>query len=341
MNAGERIGEWTLERPLGAGGQGRVWVCVHGRTGATGALKVMRGDAEPAEESRFAREIEVLSALRHPALVALLDHGRLDGGGAGNPWMVMSYVPGETVEARLARGSVCPLAEAMPMFAALADGLRHAHELGIHHRDVKAENVIVGADGWAVLVDFGVALKQGVSRLTSAGFVMGTFAYLPPEVVTGGERDPVLADVYALGQLLCEFVTGTPCFRSLTDGKSSARWGALIAAKASTGPLDPGEGFPEPFRELVRRATAPEPEDRTRTIGELADGLRALLDPASEAALEARLGASWGPTPGAPTPRAARPKRSSASPRCRSKWRCGKGPTRFQRRSRRRSRPTR
>jgi serine/threonine protein kinase len=199
------------------------------------------------------------------------------------------------------------------MFAALADGLRHAHEHGIHHRDVKAENVIIGADGWGTLVDFGVALKHGASRLTSAGFVMGTFAYLPPEVVGGADRDPVLADVYGLGQLLCEVVAGHPLFRGDPAWSPSQRWSELVTAKVSSGPLDPGDGFPAPLRDLIRRATQPEPEDRTPSIGELADGLRALLDDKQDEALEGRLGETWGPT-GAGPPRPASPVAREAAP---------------------------
>jgi serine/threonine-protein kinase len=273
-----------------------------------GAVKVLRGEAEPDEEQRFAREVEVLSSLRHPAIVRLLDTGAHENA----PYLVMQYAEGENLEDRLARGEAVPVGEAVPMFAALADGLRHAHESGIHHRDVKAENVVVLRDGHAMLVDFGVALKRGASRLTSAGFVMGTFAYLPPEVIEGGERDPAASDIYAMGQMLVEALTGQALFRGDSKEKNSRRkWAALTTEKATTGALDPGERFPDELRAVCRKATSPEPDERYQRIGDLADDLRALLDPEQDALLEARLGASWaGPAPVVAPER--RPARSNA-----------------------------
>lgn len=288
---------------------GKVFLVRHADTGQLGALKTLRGDPDPDEEERFHREVEVLATLKHPAIVRLLDSGEHDGA----PWLVMDYATGENLEARLSRGQAIPVAQALPMFAALADGLRHAHEQGIHHRDVKAENVVVRDDGWACLVDFGVALKKGAARLTNAGFVMGTFAYLPPEVIQGGERDPAASDLYSLGQLLYESLTGTQAFRGDPGEKNSRKkWSALITAKTEAGPLDPGPAFPDELRRLVREATEPEPEDRLASVGELADRLRRLLDTRQDALLDGRLGASWGGAPprlaGPPTPREAPPR---------------------------------
>jgi serine/threonine-protein kinase len=275
VKAGHRIGDWVAVRPIGAGGMGQVWVAQH-TDGRLGALKVMRGDSEPGEHERFEREVEVLGQLRHRSIVQLLDRG-ID---ADAPWMVMEFVEGGNLEEQLLRGEAMGLEEALELFAGIADGLRQAHAQGIHHRDVKAENVVVASDGsGGKLVDFGVALKKGASRLTSAGFVMGTFAYLPPEVLQGGERDPALGDVYAVGQLLYEVLTGKLAFRG-APGESSTRrkWAALMADKLDSAALDPGEGFPDALRALVRGATEPEPGDRFGSMAVLADGLLALVD---------------------------------------------------------------
>lgn len=292
MNVGDRVGSWEIVRPIGSGGMGKV--LLGRRNGEQGAVKVLRGDPEPDEEERFEREKEALSTLRHPAIVRLLDAGEH----AEGPFMVMEYAAGENLEDRLMRGEPIAPRVALKMFAALADGLRHAHDHGIQHRDVKAENVVVRSDGWASLVDFGVALKRGASRLTNAGFVMGTFAYLPPEVVEGGERDPALSDIYALGQLLYEALTGTMAYRGDPAEKNPRKkWASLIADKSNAGPLDPGPAFSDDVRAVIRRATHSEPEERYRSAGDLADALRLLLTPEEDTELEARLGASWGGAP--------------------------------------------
>ncbi len=286
---------------------GKVWLVRHAGTGVLGALKVLMGDPEPEEEERFRREKEVLSDLGHPSIVRLLDFGE----DAQGLFIVMEYAPGVNLEEVLEGGRPIDTDRCLMMFADLADGLRHAHDRGIHHRDVKAENVVVREDGWASLVDFGVALKRGASRLTNAGFVMGTLAYLPPEVIQGEPRDGVQGDIYALGQLLCEALTGNKAFRGDPSDKSSRRrWAALTTEKLESPALDPGPGFDEPLRDLVRRATAPEPEDRLTDVGELADGLKALLRPDLQALLEERAAAP--PPPSLVAQDLAAPTRSRA-----------------------------
>lgn len=253
---------------------GRVWLVQHTESQALGALKILHSRAEPEERERFERERQILGELSHPAIVRLLD----GGDHSGMPFLVMAYAPGENLEQRLCQGGRLQLQHALALFADLAHGLAYAHERGIHHRDIKAENVVLREDGWASLVDFGVALKRGTSRLTSAGFVMGTFAYLPPEVIAGEDRDPVKGDIYALGQLLFEALTGELAFRGGAEGQDDRRrWGSLTRAKLEAEALDPGSDFPEPLRVLVQRATAPDPADRLERAELLAESLASLL----------------------------------------------------------------
>lgn len=282
---------------------GRVLLVRHGVTGRQGALKVLLSDGEQDDSTRarFRREVEILGSLEHPAVVGLLDAGEQ----RGNPFLVMEHASGENLEALLARGPVMPRGRALVEFTLLADGLRHAHEEGIHHRDIKAENVVMGADGRCMLVDFGVALQQGVSRLTNAGHVMGTFTYLAPEVLEGGERDPASTDIYALGQLLCEVLEGRLLFRAAPGVDARERYVALIDAKGAA--LDPGEDQPAGLRAIVRQATDPEPDQRYPTMAALVAALRAELTAEELEEVDQRLaGTQRGGSVAAPT----RPVRS-------------------------------
>lgn len=276
----------------------------HAVTGRPGALKLLLTESEQDDTTtaRFRREVEVLGSLEHPAVVGLLDAGER----RGEPYLVMEYASGENLENLLSKGPVMARGRALVEFALLADGLRHAHEEGIHHRDIKAENVVMGGDGRCMLVDFGVALQQGASRLTNAGHVMGTFTYLAPEVLEGGERDPASTDIYALGQLLCEVLRGKLLFRDEDGTNARQRYVALIDAKGQA--LDPGDELPEGVRAIVRKATAPEPDDRYPTMGEMVAALRAELSEEELEELDQRLAgtAQRGGSVAAPT----RPVRS-------------------------------
>jgi serine/threonine protein kinase len=277
-----------VDRPVGTGAMGEVWLAHHETTRKQGALKLVHADTgEDAEHTeRFRREVEVLASLRHPAVVGLLDAGEV----GGKPWLVMEYVAGQNLEHRLRDGPPVDPSRVLLEFAALADGLAYAHVRGIHHRDIKAANVVVDATGRAVLVDFGVALHLSSSRLTKAGNVMGTMAYLPPEVLEGAPPDGATHDQYALGQLLHEVLTGKLAFRDGPEGR--AKFGALVAEKGNA--LDPGPGFPDKVRAVVRRSTDPEPGDRFPSIADLGRALEPLLTRAQRTELDRRLGRSNG-----------------------------------------------
>ncbi len=284
MQAGERRGSWVVERPIGGGAMGHVLLAHHETTRKPGALKLVNADTgeDAVHTERFRREVEVLASLRHPAVVGLLDAGEVDG----NPWLVMDYVAGRNLEDRVRDGVPLDPGRAVLEFAALADGLAYAHDRGIHHRDIKAANVVVDGAGRAVVVDFGVALHLSASRLTKAGNVMGTMAYLPPEVLEGAPPDGAMHDQYALGQLLHEALTGTLVFRGAPNARHS--FGALVLEKGSA--LDPGPVVSDKVRAVVRRATAPEPADRFPTMRELGKALEAALTPAQRTELDRRLG---------------------------------------------------
>jgi len=191
------LDRYALYGEIAAGGMARVH---YGRV--LGAQSVPRVVAikcllpelavDPTFVRMFLAEGRLASRIRHPNVVATHDVVSLPAGAEGSPgqlFHVMEYVAGKNLEDRLTERQGPDPGRALVEFAALADGLAHAHDLGIHHRDIKAENVVVDSTGRAVLVDFGVALHLSASRLTKAGNVMGTMVYLPPEVLEGGAPD--------------------------------------------------------------------------------------------------------------------------------------------------------
>lgn len=275
-----------MERPIGSGAMGHVLLARHETTRKVGALKLVNADTgEDAEHTeRFRREVQVLATVRHPAVVGLLDAGEV----AGKPWLVMEYVAGKNLEDRLTERQGPDPGRALVEFAALADGLAHAHDLGIHHRDIKAENVVVDSTGRAVLVDFGVALHLSASRLTKAGNVMGTMVYLPPEVLEGGAPDGASHDQYALGQLLAETLSGELLFRGGPGGGGPTRFAQLLDGKSHA--IDPGPKVPDKVRAVIRRATDPEPAERFPSMRAFGDALVSTLTRPQRLDLERRLG---------------------------------------------------
>ena len=305
MQAGERIGPWEVQAPLGEGGMGEVWSCHHVDDGRRGALKVLLHGMGDDALARFEREMLALGKLRHHAIVSLLDHDLSD---PTFPWLVMEHIDGQPLDEVIDQGPM-PLHSVLRPFAALADGLAQAHAYGIHHRDVKSNNVILQPDGTLVLVDFGAAIEDDSSQVTQAGLMLGTTRYLPPEVVCGEDRDLVSADIYALGMLLYEAVSGRHAFR----GESGPlKFREVLSLKMKTRHLDPGEPVPDEVRNVVRLATAADPDERLDRMDDMADLLEVASGTAGRTPMMslrrseriAHLGArpSTGATPAPPPP---------------------------------------
>jgi len=259
LKAGERIGDWIIDTPLGEGGMGavyRVHSALSGRVEA--ALKVMKPSGESDARARFVREAEALSALRHPNIVRVM--GFSEDSGRGLLYIVMELAEGETLKRRFERGPL-PLPEALGVFLPLASALEHAHAAGVFHRDLKPSNIVLAPDG-VRLVDFGIAAAASAETLTGGGGHLGTLSYLPPEVFRGEKPQPRIMDVYAFGLLLNEGLTGVhpfPIEAGLTPAAAAA---AVGMRKVQQPALDPGAAAPAPLRDLVRRATDPDPAKR-------------------------------------------------------------------------------
>ena len=274
LRAGERIGDWIIEGPLGEGGMGAVYRVHSALTERlVAALKVMKPTEEPDARDRFVREAEALAALRHPAVVRVM--GFSEDPERDLLYLVMELAVGETLRQRIARGAM-DLPEALATFAPLAQGLDHAHASGIFHRDLKPANVVLTVDGTPRLVDFGIAAALHAEPLTSTG-QLGTLPYLPPEVFRGHQADPAAIDVYAFGLLLHEALTGQRAF-AVDAASSPAAAAAVIGIRKLQVPhLELPAYFPERVRDIVRRATDADPGARP-TMHELRTELESAVE---------------------------------------------------------------
>jgi len=224
----------------------------------------------PAAE-RFLREIGITARLQHPHILPLLDSGstkRLI-------WAVMPFVEGETLRAHLQKGGALPVPEALLIAREAAEALDHAHRRGVVHRDIKPENLLL-SDGHAVVADFGIARALGVAgahQLTGQGATLGTLAYMSPEQAAGDADIGPASDVYSLGCVLYEMVTGQMAFGGATISEVVARQqaGRPTPIAALRPEVPPG------VIACVERAMARSPGDRFASAAEMAERLRALL----------------------------------------------------------------
>ena len=203
----KRLGRYELVEPLGAGGFGQVWKAYDPELRRHVAVKVPRADrgGSPSRIDRFLDEARRVAQLRHPGIVPVFDVGRQDD------WcyMVSDLIEGESLQARIRREKM-PWTEAARIAADVGDALQYAHEQGFIHRDVKPANILLDGAGKVYLADFGIAAtEQELS--TSGGGPSGTLAYMAPEQIQGGLLDG-RADVYGLGVVLYEMLTGTRLF---------------------------------------------------------------------------------------------------------------------------------
>ncbi len=206
---------YRITNRLGAGAMGEVYLARDERTERLVALKFV-GRTQAAEgeaRARLTREARAAARLNHPAIVTV--HGLEDTG--DQLFLVQEYVQGETLAARLARGPL-PLADAERLARSLATALAHAHAHGVHHRDLKPDNVLVAADGQFKIADFGIARVDGAAALTVDGSILGTLPYMAPERLEGAAGD-ARADLFALGAILYEALTGLRAFPGATQAE--------------------------------------------------------------------------------------------------------------------------
>lgn len=206
---GSVLGHCLLETKLGEGGMGTVYRARHVSLAKQVAVKVLRSDLSPDSKAleRFLKEARAAASLEHPNIVSVYDAGN-EG---GRRYIVMQYVEGETLGARLSREGALPVAEALRIFRAVARGVAYAHARGIVHRDIKPDNILLGRDGSVKVTDFGLArMLENDPSLSATGMIIGSPSFMPPEQACGERDIDERADVYALGALMYAMVVGTP-----------------------------------------------------------------------------------------------------------------------------------
>src|SRR5687768_14769842 len=271
-------GQYQIERALGEGGMATVYVRHDVRHGRKVAIKVISPDvAASLGNERFLAEIKLTASLQHPDILGLIDSGVAASPGTGDQlFYVMPYVQGETVRARLDRDGAFPIAEAVGILAEVADALACAHGQGIVHRDIKPENILLG-QGHAMVADFGIAKALDRSlhgpSITRTGASVGTPVYMAPEQLVGDPGVDHRADLYALGVVAYEILTGSRPFAG-TDVA-----GMLAAALTQPAPLLSARLSSTPPRlvRLVADLLERDPADRPQSAATVRDSLRLIL----------------------------------------------------------------
>ncbi len=246
------IGPYQIRRQLGAGGMGAVYLGEDPALLRLVAIKVLHEGLAKDYRERFQREAHTAGRLRHQNLITVFGFGD----DRGRPYLVMEYLPGETLAAIVERKATLSIAAKLTLMQDVCAGVAHAHRMGVLHRDIKPANVMVDADGTAKIVDFGIA-KRVESTMTLTGLVLGTLNYLSPEQLRG---DPIdhRSDIFAVGALFYELIAGTKAFPGGIDDGVLAR---IMTAEPK--PLkDVCGDLPTGVESCIVRAVAKKPDDR-------------------------------------------------------------------------------
>jgi DNA helicase-2/ATP-dependent DNA helicase PcrA len=278
------IAHYRIVEPIGAGGMGAVYKAYDNKLQRVVALKLLPSEyvSQDDRRRRFFQEARAASALNHPHILTIYEVGEDEG----RPYIAMEYVEGDTIRQKITKNGL-QLREVLDIGIQLASGLARAHELGIIHRDLKPENLMLSRDGYAKILDFGLAklvaereralvadseqktLIRGVE--TQSGTLMGTVNYMAPEQLLGHRVDR-RCDVFSFGVVLCEMLTGAAPF--VHDNRIDTMHAIL-----HRDPLFPTDGkveLPFEMQRILAKALAKTPKDRYQTINELAEELKTI-----------------------------------------------------------------
>ena len=292
LASGTKLGPYEIVSPLGAGGMGEVYRARDTRLDRSVAVKILPShlSEDPEAKQRFDREARTISSLNHPNICTLHDVGHQDG----TDYLVMELLEGQTLAERLSKGPL-PIDQVLKYGAEICDGLERAHRGGVVHRDLKPGNIMLTKTG-AKLMDFGLAKEavasataasgltataktpQGSHPLTAQGTVVGTFQYMSPEQIEGKEAD-ARSDIFALGAVFYEMVTGRRAF----EGKTPASAMAAVLEREPT-PISSLQPLTPPALErLVKLCLSKDPDDRWQTAHDVKLQLKQIAEGASQA----------------------------------------------------------
>jgi len=265
LSPGTRLGPYEILAAAGSGGMGEVYRARDTRLDRIVAVKVLLEAVlqDPGRRQRLEREARAVSSLSHPNICTLHDVGHQDG----VDYLVMEFLEGETLDDRLAKGPLPP-EQALRHAVEIASALDAAHRRGIVHRDLKPGNIMVDRSGHPILMDFGLAFHQGTDRLTGAGSVLGTLAYLSPEQARGRTTDH-RSDLYGVGLILFEMLTG----KHPPGDESSVPLALREAAERCPGPSRLVSDVPAALDAIVLRCLEREPERRFPSAADLETAL--------------------------------------------------------------------
>ncbi len=264
---------YTIDRELGQGGMATVFQAHDISNDRTIALKVMLPElAQTLGADRFKREIRVAARLQHPNILTVFDSGDADG----QLWYAMPYVEGENVYERLQRERQFSPPEAIRISQAVAGALAFAHEQGVVHRDIKPENIMLSGDQ-VLVADFGVAraVSEVQDKLTATGMTVGTPTYMSPEQASGDKQIDGRSDIFALGCVLYEMLSGEPPFTGPTPQAALMR-----RFTGPPRPLRPMVLIPEAVEQAILRALARNPDDRFGDAAQFSQALSGAPAPA-------------------------------------------------------------
>ena len=264
---GSTIGNYRITERIGGGGISEVWKAIDLGLDRVVAIKALRPELAIREQvvARFRSEAQTLARLSHPNIATL--HTLLEN--QDSLFMVMEYVEGETLSSLIRAAGRFDLDTAFDIFQQALDGIGHAHEVGVVHRDIKGSNLMVNSRGVVKIMDFGIARVMGSDRMTRHGNLVGTPEFMSPEQVRG-EEATVQSDIYSLGVLLYEMLTGRVPFRMKGDFD-------LMQAQVKMSPPPPrslAPEIPEAIEEVMLRALEKKPESRYRTTRSFLAALR-------------------------------------------------------------------
>ena len=301
---GKRIGDYEILGELGKGGMGRVYKVRNVISDRVEAMKVLLPDLAGQKDlaDRFLREIKMLASLDHPNIAAL----RTAFTAENQLVMIMEYVEGETLAARVERGPV-PVADALKYMDDALSALSYAHKRNIIHRDVKPSNMMVTPQSLLKLMDFGIARSGNDKNLTVTGTALGSLNYMSPEQIQGGAVD-ARSDIYSLGIALYEIVTGKQPFKRDSDF-------AIMAAHMKEMPQHPIElrpDMPQGLNDIILMAIAKDPNQRFQTAEAFRGAINSVRENLSGQPVAT---ASIAPPAWTPTPAVAQPAASATPPK--------------------------
>ncbi len=263
---GQTLGKYRIQDRIGRGGMGTVYLAVDDTLHREVAIKVLNPELnDPEIARRFRAEAITVARLSHPGIATVYELFEKD-----EQWlMVMEFVRGETLEHLIERSGPLPVDRAVDLITQALTALAHAHSMGVVHRDLKPANLMVTEAGTVKIMDFGIARVAGTEHLTTAGFMMGTPAYMAPEQVLGHEID-ARADLYAMGVVLYRLTTGKLPFKGDTPF-------AMAQSQVNDPPTPVGlmrQGLPGWVEQVIGRALSKSPADRFQTADQFREALK-------------------------------------------------------------------